>query len=208
MTTWRIKNWQKFQHFKDRRPPWIKLYRDILDDPDWFDLDPGAAKALVMFWLIASENDGYLPDAKKLAFRLRTTVQLVEQLVISLSPWVEVANSRDIDPISTGYQVDAPEKRQRRDRDRERDIGFDEFWSAYPRKDSKAASIKAFSKIAPDEQLRAKILAGVKRAETSEQWRKDDGKFIPHASTWLNQRRWEDEGTHMNGHSDDDSPFA
>ena len=37
--TYRIKGWVKFQHFKDRRPPWIKLYRDILEDPDWHDLD-------------------------------------------------------------------------------------------------------------------------------------------------------------------------
>ena len=27
-----IKNWWKFQHYKDRRPSWIKLYEEILDD--------------------------------------------------------------------------------------------------------------------------------------------------------------------------------
>ncbi len=41
--TYRIKGWVKFQHFKDRRPPWIKLYRDILEDPDWHDLDGDTA---------------------------------------------------------------------------------------------------------------------------------------------------------------------
>jgi hypothetical protein len=30
--TIRIKNWAQFQHFKDRKPPWVKLYRDLLDD--------------------------------------------------------------------------------------------------------------------------------------------------------------------------------
>ena len=25
------------------------------------------------------------------------------------------------------------------------------------------------------------------------QWIKDGGNFIPHAATWLNQQRWEDE---------------
>ena len=69
----KIKNWSKFQHFKDRRPPWIKLYRDILDDIDWHQLDPLASKVLVMCWLIASEDDGNLPDTKTLAFRLRMT---------------------------------------------------------------------------------------------------------------------------------------
>ena len=33
----RIRNFDKFQHFKDRRPPWIKLYRDLLEDLDWHE---------------------------------------------------------------------------------------------------------------------------------------------------------------------------
>ncbi|WP_233854057.1 hypothetical protein [Paraburkholderia sp. HD33-4] len=82
-----------------------------------------------------------------------------------------------------------------------RDDDFEKFWIAYPRKDSKVQAKKAFDKIAPNEQLLAEILAGVKRAETSDQWRKDDGRFIPYASTWLNGRRWEDVGAAVNGHS-------
>ena len=30
-----IKNWHKFQHYKDRNPPWIKLHYEILTRPDW-----------------------------------------------------------------------------------------------------------------------------------------------------------------------------
>ena len=56
----RIKNWERFQHFKDRRPPWIKLYRELLDDPDWHDLAGDDAKFLVMLWLIASGDHGSL----------------------------------------------------------------------------------------------------------------------------------------------------
>ncbi|QND94354.1 hypothetical protein SY91_01753 [Burkholderia cenocepacia] len=96
-----------------------------------------------------------------------------------------------------------------------RDVDFEKFWSIYPRKDSKVQAEKAFTKIAPNEQLLAKILAGVQRAVTSEQWCKDEGRFIPYASTWLNGKRWEDGGASMpagqstsfNGHSAD-NPFA
>ncbi len=66
-----VKCWQKFQHYKDRAPPWIKLYRDLLDDLDWHELRGEDAKALIMMWIIASENDGALPPLEKLAFRLR-----------------------------------------------------------------------------------------------------------------------------------------
>lgn len=100
----KIKNWAKFQHFKDRRPPWVKLYRDILDDIEWFELDPQLAKTLVMFWLIASEDDGgRLPDAKKLAFRLRQTEKQINAAFIGLSHWLECD---DISSISEKYQSD------------------------------------------------------------------------------------------------------
>lgn len=104
--TYRIKDWHKFQHFKDRKPPWIKLYRDILDDLDWHELEPKAAKMLVSLWLISSEDDGYLPDMKKLAFRLRMTEASTQELLNRLSHWLE---QTDIEAISPGYQADAPE---------------------------------------------------------------------------------------------------
>ena len=103
----KIKNWSKFQHFKDRRPPWIKLYRDILDDIDWHQLDPLSTKVLIMCWLIASEDDGRLPDLKTLAFRLRMTEKQTSECVTRLSHWLE---QDDINVISERYQDDAPER--------------------------------------------------------------------------------------------------
>ena len=102
----KIKNWSQFQHFKDRRPPWIKLYRDLLDDIEWHELDPKSAKVLVMLWLIASEDDGKIPDAKRLAFRLRMTEKDTEASLIKLSHWLE---HDDISPISVRHQDDLPE---------------------------------------------------------------------------------------------------
>ena len=107
--TYRIKGWTKFQHFKDRRPPWVKLYRDLLEDPDWHELDGESAKALVALWLIASEDEdqsGTLPDSRRLAFRLRMTETKVNQTLAKLSHWLE---HDDINTISNGYQHDAPE---------------------------------------------------------------------------------------------------
>ena len=101
-----IKNWKKFQHFRDRRPPWIKLYRELLDDLDWHELEPKAAKVLVMLWLIASENDGNLPEIKNLAFRLRMSEKDAMSCVDKLSHWLD---QDDISVISTRYQDDLPE---------------------------------------------------------------------------------------------------
>ena len=85
----------------------MKLYRDILDDLEWHELDPLAAKVLVMLWLIACEDDGRIPDTKTLAFRLRLTEIKTKEIVIKLSHWLE---QNDINAISIGYQVDLPER--------------------------------------------------------------------------------------------------
>jgi len=114
----RIKNWTKFQHFKDRRPPWVKLYRDILDDLEWHELDPLAAKVLVMLWLIASEDDGRIPDTKTLAFRLRLTEVKTKEIVSKLSHWLE---QDDINVISSGYQLDSTETERETEVEKEKE---------------------------------------------------------------------------------------
>ncbi len=68
--------------------------------------------------------------------------------------------------------------------------GFDLFWSEYPNKQAKIAAKRAWLKIKPDE--RADVMSGIARWKGSESWLKDDGQFIPHPATFLNQRRFED----------------
>lgn len=67
---------------------------------------------------------------------------------------------------------------------------FDTFWQAYPKKVGKGAAEKAWQKMKPN---LATVLTAVEGQKSSEQWSKDSGKFIPHPTTWINQRRWEDE---------------
>lgn len=74
---------------------------------------------------------------------------------------------------------------------------FVQFWAAYPKRIGKGAAEKAFTKaVGPSgasQELLDKILAAVEAQKRSQQWLKDGGQFIPHPSTWLNQKRWEDE---------------
>ena len=113
----KIKNWSKFQHFKDRKPPWIKLYRDVLDDMEWYELDPLSSKVLVMCWLIASEDEGRLPNTKTLAFRLRMTEKQTIDCINKLSHWLE---QDDIDLISEQYQSDSLETERETETKREK----------------------------------------------------------------------------------------
>lgn len=82
------KNWEKFQHYKHRSPPWIKLHRDILDDFDWWSL-PIASRAIApCLWLLAScEEDGeFDATPEKLAFRFRMTEKDIQ---LAIKPLIE-----------------------------------------------------------------------------------------------------------------------
>jgi hypothetical protein len=84
----RVKNWREFQHYTNRRPPWIKLHTALLDDYEFQSL-PLASRALApMIWLLASRtSDGTVPaDPVKLAFRFRCDVK---ELKAGLTPLIE-----------------------------------------------------------------------------------------------------------------------
>ena len=70
---------------------------------------------------------------------------------------------------------------------------FVRFWDQYPRKDNKQKAAEAFAKLNPDETLTNKILKNISLRLQSGDWSIDDKKHIPHASTYLNGARWEDE---------------
>jgi uncharacterized protein YdaU (DUF1376 family) len=71
--------------------------------------------------------------------------------------------------------------------------GFEEFWQAYPHKVGKGGAWRVWRRIR-DRPPNPELLAALERQKGSTQWRRDHGRYIPHPATWLNQRRWEDEG--------------
>lgn len=69
---------------------------------------------------------------------------------------------------------------------------FKLFWDAYPRKENKGAAERAWKKINPDDALTQAIVNAVGQAQKLDN-RFRDKQYIPHPSTWLNGRGWEDE---------------
>jgi len=70
---------------------------------------------------------------------------------------------------------------------------FDRFWRVYPKKEKKQETLKAWLKLKPDEELAERIIKEVERRKQSYDWTKQKGAFVPMPSTYVNQRRWEDE---------------
>ena len=68
---------------------------------------------------------------------------------------------------------------------------FEEFFKEYPRNDNKWDAYKAYDKARKTGILPSnhELVCAVRKQRTWETWKKG---IIPHASTWLNKRRWED----------------
>jgi hypothetical protein len=72
---------------------------------------------------------------------------------------------------------------------------FETFWRLYPRRRAKGAAAKAWAAARKNGHWPGDVavLAAVERQTETEEWQKNNGQFIPHPSTWLNQGRWDDE---------------
>lgn len=69
---------------------------------------------------------------------------------------------------------------------------FLKFWNLYPKKTGKGDALKSWKKLKVGTSLLARILKSVEEHISSDQWKKDKGRYIPNPSTFLNQRRFDD----------------
>ena len=82
---------------------------------------------------------------------------------------------------------------------------FNIFYKAYPKKVAKAKVLSWFKSNKPKDDLFQVMMKQLEVFKKSYNWNKDNGQYIPNPTTWLNQKRWEDEieittnlsGTHI-----------
>lgn len=61
-----VKDFAKFQHYRDRNPPWIKLYGTLLSDAAFLQMPEAAQAQLIKLWILASQLGHPLPNNPKL----------------------------------------------------------------------------------------------------------------------------------------------
>lgn len=83
--TLRVANWDTYQHYRDRKPPWLKLHRSLIDNVEYARLSDRTARYLPLIWIIASDDDGFLPCLGDVAFRLRIDQDAAAQVLGELT---------------------------------------------------------------------------------------------------------------------------
>lgn len=199
VTSWlRVKNWDRFQHYKDRSPPWIKLHYSTLDDYAWSHL-PDASKAHLMgIWLLASRNDGRVPnDAAWLGKRIGARSK-VDMTVLVRAGFLERDASTSAEQDAS-EALDLEEKRReetekrREEADSEREL-FGLAWKDYPRRpnDSRANALRAWTARRNEGVDAGAMHDGVKRYAAYCRRERTEPKYIKQGATFFGPgRHWE-----------------
>ena len=68
----KIRNWKKWQSYRGDRgqPPWIKVHRALMRDPNWVTLSDALRGQLVALWLLAADRNGVIPASPELIKKL------------------------------------------------------------------------------------------------------------------------------------------
>ena len=87
-----------------------------------------------------------------------------------------------------------------KEKDKEKDTiahqnNFNEFWIVYPKKKSKGQAKKTWDSLLKQNKLPdvSIMLNAIAAQKAGHDWQKDNGKWIPHPSSWLSGECWEDE---------------
>lgn len=105
------------------------------------------------------------------------TIKITEDQALQIAKFLSSGRSK---PVSD--QDESPELEN----------GWVEFWSEYPRKDSKARAFELWKRQHLYLQIDV-VMTHLRAVKETGQWTRDGGKFVPHAATYLSQKRYLDE---------------
>jgi|ERR1051325_3826297 hypothetical protein len=198
MKTFSVKNFEKFQHYKDRAPPWIKLYNGLLEDYEFGGLPDASKMHLIAIWLLASRSDNKIPfDAKWVSNRINATepvdlALLAKRGFIIVDQEEEHSYSNSLAECLTREEGQDQHIEKRKEElssaSRSRNDDFENLKKVYPRRKGnygwKAAERKFNSLVKTGVDPKLILAAAVRLAETLRA--KIGTEFIPMPSRWLN----------------------
>lgn len=195
---YRIRNWAKFQHYKERNPPWIKLHAEIFASEDWVTLADDSKLLAIVCMIVAAKHDGCVPDNPEYIKRVAYLKK-----VPNLKPLIDCGFLENLQADASDCKQEQATARPEKEAEQSRDRAETElrpralraefekdFWPLYPKKVAKGAAFKAWPKARRVAEC-AVIVAGTVRFAASRVGQ--DPQYTPNPATWLNAEQWADE---------------
>jgi hypothetical protein len=81
----RVRNWEKFQHYKNRRPPWVRYHVELLDDYELLSLPYATQLLYDRLLLLAARTDNNIPhDPQRIGGQLNIEPATVQESIETL----------------------------------------------------------------------------------------------------------------------------
>ena len=207
----RVTNWSSHQSYKDRRPPWIRFHKTMLDNYEFHMMSAEARALLPMLWLLASEDEdpvsGLIQDSyERITFRLRMDLKTFKDCIdeIEQAGFLEVLESKGdsqcnevvTNPYPVRNKTVTPETETETETETQQTCvdangSFDRFWQAYPKKRERKKAHDIWKRKKLDNEAATIIISDITdRLTHDKRWL---GGFIPNPTTYLNGHRWEDD---------------
>jgi len=214
--TFHVKNFDRLQHYKDRSPPWIKLYNGLLDDYEFGRLQDASKAHLLAIGLLASRYSNKIPlDAEWIARRINATSPIDLPALIKSGFIIPdqdcsnllaecVQNARPERETETQVQTEKEtEKKEkvspanghaavpRATASASEIEGFSDWYAAYPVHKDRGHAVKAYALAKKRGTSAEELLRGAQRYASINVTK--DKTYLKHPSTWLNGECWLDD---------------
>lgn len=207
-----INNWDEWQSYRKDRgtPPWIKVYRTLLSNPQWAALSDAEKGQLVSIWIVAADAGGKIPsnpvvikkicqlDAepninkfKDLEFLVGESPQGGNHVVTTPPPDGVKVVAQETETETETYSGESETDKKEVDFENE----FTAFWKEFPthkRSKGSMSDAKAKYKIARKKATSEQIINGVKNYAIYIIY---TGQSNQDAFRWLEKQRWGEEYT-------------
>ena len=209
----KVRNWEKFQHYKDRRPPWIKLHFALLTSKDWVMLNDSERVLAIACMLLASQSDldsgcfdadpeyikrvAYLnttPNFKPLILHgfleiINVNASERKQMLANVTTETETDTEGETDTEKRKNSVGSKSKRKSIIYSSD----FESLWKMYP---GTAGSKKdAFKEYKKANMGAEEMIPIIEKQIFFKSQQKKVGEFFssfPHLCRWISKERWND----------------
>lgn len=205
--SFRVANWDEYQHYRDRNPPWIKLHFALLSGETWVSLDDASRVLAVACMLLASRNGGRVPANPAYVKRVAYLNTLPDFKPLILSGFL--LDDSGLLADASGLLADASKLLDQRRGETETEteestvqpqavappapwVSFAEFWSIWiHNRKGKADAEKAWNVLKPGRELFETIKRDLSdRMDRDPTWQKG---MVMLPATYIRGKRWNDE---------------
>lgn len=110
-----VRGWRRFQHYRDRIPPWVKMYTELLDDDDFRALTFAQRGLLADIWKAYAKSRCTLRgDTAALTRRFGQRVLSSHMEALIHAGFIELVASKT---LAEGYQDASPEVEEEKDKE-------------------------------------------------------------------------------------------